>query len=195
MRQWVRKLAIAPVMALVLAVGACNDQGSEQVLGPNGQFSESLSLAEDLKAIARGEVPDLSARYNSAIIGPAGGVVYVDLHHLYVPRGAVSGPTKFEMRLTDDHSIGAILTATSVNSRGNPTGPLNNVGSAGFNGRGVYLTFSYAYARNVPSNPQSIKVVYVRDGQLVPQQTSVNRLFRTATGTVTHFSQFALAWP
>src|SRR5690606_22017644 len=133
-------------------------------------------------------------RQNSAVIGPAGGVLYVDLHHLYVPRGAVSKPTKFEMTLREDFGIGATLTATSVDSRGREIGRKNDVGSAGFN-KEVHLTFSYAYATDVPRNPRALKVVELRNGKRYVQPTSINVFFKLATGRLKHFSDYALAWP
>lgn len=188
------KLGLAPILALALTLSACSEQ-AQSPLAPSDVAVESLSLIDDLRAIAEGRIPDLSARYNSAIIGPAGGVLYVDLHHLLVPAGAVAGPTKFEIQLREDGGIGAKLTATSVNLRGEATGAKNNVGSAGFR-RPVYLTFSYAYATDAPRNPSSIKVVRIdAAGKLAAQPTLVNPFFRTATGTLQHFSDYGLAWP
>src|SRR5690606_12490589 len=151
-----------------------------------------ISLADELRAIASDRHID-RAWHAEQVIGPEGGFIYVDLHQLYVPRGAVSGPTKFTIDLSQS-IVGAELTATSVASRGRPTGRTNNVGSRGFKVP-VYLTFSYNHAYDVPLNPFKIKVVEIRDGKLIPQATQVNPLFETATGVLSHFSDYGLAWP
>ena len=44
-----------------------------------------------------------------------------------VPNGAVSGPTEFKLRVSDENLFGVELTATAVGSS-----TLNDVGSAGF---------------------------------------------------------------
>lgn len=190
----IRLMRFAAV-ALVLGVfGACADGAGVQLLGPSDGPAESLSLADDIEAIVNGLKPDLSVRTHEKVIGPEGGSLYVDLHYLYVPRGAVSEPTKFRIELRDDHKIGVSLTATSSTRSGVTTGADNNVGSRGFN-KAVYLTFSYQFATDKPDNPYSIKVVEIRDGLLIPQPTYINPFFQTATGTLKHFSDYGIAWP
>ena len=152
------------------------------------------SLIDDLRDILDGKRPDLSARTNSAIIGPAGGVLYVDLHHLYVPAGAVTGPTKFEMTLRKDYGIGVTLTATSIDRWGRESRVKNDVGSRGFRNH-VQLTFSYAYANKQPRNPRALKVVEVRNGRYYVQPSQANPFFKMVTGRLQHFSDYALAWP
>jgi hypothetical protein len=192
-----RLLGVA-ALAVTLGLGACSDAADVSLLGPGGDGpSESLSLSDDLNALIDGVVPEWTeTRSHSKIIGPEGGHVYLDLHYLYVPPGAVAGPTKFTMSLRPDFRMGASLSATSVNRAGVATGPENNVGSAGFR-KFVYLTFSYKYATDAPANPRSnIKVVEVLpDGKLIPQPTYVNTFYQAATGSLKHFSDYGLAWP
>ena len=192
-----RFLGVA-AFAVTLGLGACSDAADVSLLGPGGDGpSESLSLGDDLDAMVDGLVPEWTkTRTNSAIIGPEGGSVYLDLHYLYVPAGAVRQPTKFTMSLHPDFRMGASLTATSATRDGVVTGSENDIGKLGFR-KSVYLTFSYKYATDTPANPGSnIKVVEVLpDGKLIPQPTYVNTFFQTATGTLKHFSDYSLAWP
>jgi hypothetical protein len=179
-------------VALALLAGACSDSSPVETLAPSAP-SESLSLADDLAALENGQAIE-RASYVEKIIGPEGGSIYVDLHYLYVPQGAVSGRTKFVIKLKDDAKIGAELTATSVDYYGRPTGPTNNVGHAGFRQK-VYLSFSYEHAYNVPLNPSEIKVVEIVNGQLIPQPTYISTTYKSATGVLSHFSDYGLAWP
>lgn len=191
-RNW-KQIGLMPLLAAALWLAGCSDQGSPlaPVQQPVAQGpSESLSLKDDLAAIMEGEAPDLSARSNEAIIGPQGGVLYVSLHYLYVPKGAVKKPTLFRMELPTDGRIGASLTATSVGSS-----KTNDVGSSGFK-KPVYLTFSYAYATNPPSNPEQLKIFWEKkNGRLEAQPTTVHPWWKAATGELRHFSDYILAMP
>jgi hypothetical protein len=194
MKPTVHRFVQLVVLAVTLGLAACSDQSPVQPLTPSENLLESLSLEDDLRALANGQRPDLSVRYHETIIGPEGGSLYVDLHYLNVPRGAVTGPTKFTLRLRDDFRLGAKLTATSVDASGNPTGPTNNVGSAGFP-TPLYLTFSYQFATDAPADPNDVRVVELRNGVLVPQPTYVYPWYKAATGLLYHFSDYGLAWP
>jgi hypothetical protein len=192
MRKRISRLLGLSAVALAFVVGACSDTDPVQPLAPSVTW-HSLSIEDDLAAIENGQEIE-RASYHEKVIGPEGGSMYVDLHHLYVPQGAVSGPTKFTIKLMDDHSVGVELNATSVDSAGNPTGPTNNVGSAGFK-QNVYLTFSYEHAYNVPVDPYSIKVVEIKDGEMIPQPTYIYPEYEAARGALSHFSDYGLAWP
>jgi hypothetical protein len=187
------RLSLVPLFAAALWVAGCSDQNGP--IGPMEQPSvqgpsQSLSLGADLDAIMRGETPDLSARTVSKVIGPEGGYIYVDLHYLYVPKGAVAKPTLFRMELPADGTIGADLTATTVGSL-----TINNVGKAGFKVP-VYLTFSYGYVKNAPANPSLLRIMWKKpDGTYVVQPTYVNRQYKIATGTLKHFSDYVLGTP
>src|SRR5690606_5803061 len=99
MRNQVKRLSAVAAILLALVAGACSESNPVQPLAPSDESSESLSLADDLRAIASGRPID-RAWHAEQVIGPEGGFIYVDLHHLYVPRGAVSGPTKFTIDLS-----------------------------------------------------------------------------------------------
>ncbi len=191
-RNWMR-LGAMPLLAAALWLTGCSDQGTPlapadppAVRGP----SESLSLTSDVGTILTGASPDLAQRVNEVVIGPRGGSVYVSLHYLYVPVGAVSQPTVFRVELPGDGTIGAALTATSVGSSRE-----NDVGEAGFR-RPVFLTFSYAYATNPPADPFQLRVLWARpDGTFQAQPTLVNPFLKLATARLTHFSDYILAIP
>jgi hypothetical protein len=184
------KFLTIPALALVALV-AC----SEQVAGPlDPQQSPSFSrsLDEDQLAIANGLKPrfEEAGAFVEQTIGPEGGFLYIDLHYLYVPEGAVRRPTVFRMTTWGDGRIGADLTATSVRSD-----EINDVGKKGFR-KPVYLYFSYEHAPNAPHDPSLIQVVWVKDsGELVAQPTQVYQDHKIAVGTLDHFSDYALAWP
>lgn len=64
--------------------------------------------------------------------------------------------------------------------------------------RPAHITISYANC-DVSTVPQSVlsnlKVVYIRNGQIVEYVPTVTNLVaRTVTGSITHFSNYAIAW-
>jgi hypothetical protein len=185
------KFFTIPAVAALVALGAC----SEQTAGPleptqSPMFSRSMDA--DYYALANGMKPAFEAAgaYVEKTIGPEGGFLYIDLHYLSVPAGAVAYPTVFRLTTWGEGRIGADLTATSPWS----TTP-NNVGRAGFL-KPVYLYFSYAYAPNAPADPSLIRVVWVKPtGELEAQPTYVYPDRKTAVGVLSHFSDYSLAWP
>lgn len=183
---------IVTVLALALTFGACSDQaGTDRLLAPDQGVSESKSWKADRYAIANGQSPSFekAGTFVEKTIGPDGGFLYLDLHYLYVPQGAVTGPTVFRVTTLGNGDIGADFTATSVGSRS-----VNNVGRAGFK-RPVYVAFSYAYARNAPRKPKDMKVLWFRpDGKAEVQPTHVDTNYRYAVGTLKHFSPYGLGW-
>jgi hypothetical protein len=191
---WFNRSLLA-VLTLGLLTAACSEQGApDQIVGPASEASSSLSLGDDIYKIAQGQPID-RAEYKAQVIGPDGGVVYVDAHYLYVPQGAVTGPTLFEIKVRRDGQIGASLDATSLSAQGVLNAVKNNVGRAGF-AKPVYLTFYYGYATNFGGNPQKIKVLWIRpDGRKIAQPTYVNESYKVATGVVSHFSDYGLGWP
>lgn len=186
-----KKLATFAAMLVLGLTAACGDQG---VVAPDSQraprveqVSYSTSVEEDLKNILSGRMPDFTVRENSAVIGSAGGFLYVSGHYLYVPAGAVEGPTTFHMKLAPGNQIGAELTA--VDGQG------NDVGRDGFN-KPLTLALTYAYATNVPSDPRQMAIGWVRDdGTIEPQPTQIFPMIKLAIGQLDHFSKYVLATP
>lgn len=185
------KLLSIPALVALLALGACSEQANGP-LEPAESPEFSKSLDRDYWAIANGQTPEFEAAgtYVEKTIGREGGYVYLDLHYLYVPEGAVNRPTVFRMTTWGNGRIGVDLTATRVGSH-----RTNDVGHSGFR-KPVYLYFSYAHAENAPADPRDIQVVWVKDGgELKPQPTHVFQDHQTAVGVLQHFSDYALAWP
>ena len=185
--------SLIPTLALAV-FAACSDQPmpTEVGLAPSETTVESKSLEQDMWRIANG-LPIEHAGHNSAVIGPNGGILYVDLHYLYVPRGAVTSPTQFDMYVDSTGAVAARLEATSLDASGAPVADRNNVGRAGFKVP-VYLTFSYAHAYGI-QNAHLLKVLWARpDGKLEAQPTVVNERYKAATGVLKHFSIYTLGW-
>lgn len=183
---------IFSVLALALTLGACADQGGpDQLLAPQTEAAESRSWEADRIAMANGQSPTFeeAGAFVEKTIGREGGYLYLDLHYLYVPEGAVNRPTVFRMTTMGNGDIGAELSATRVGSSNH-----NDVGEAGFK-RPVYIGFSYAYASNVTKDPAGLNVFWFRpDGVAEAQPTQVNTRYKYAFGTLRHFSAYGLGW-
>lgn len=192
--KWTKLLTLpAAVFALGLGFSACTDQNPVAADLQVNQASAprySRSFIADYTQILRGETPDFSARDNSGIIDEDGGYLYVSGYMLTVPRGAVDGPTVFTMKLTDDGSVGAHLTATAVGSEN-----VNDVGSAGFNKR-LRLDYTYAYATSVPEHPELMRIAWRKaDGSFEVEPTYVDTEMKIVHGLISHFSEYIVIFP
>ena len=184
------KLSWIPALLVALVIAACGDQAGRgtEVVGPD-EPSYSTSLVRDYQAMKDGSAVSYAGS-TEKVIDQRGGYVYLDLHYLYVPAGAVSRPTTFRMETLGNGDIGAKMTATSVGSL-----VKNDAGAIGFR-TPVYLYFSYARATNVPSDPMKLKVgELLASGfvQIVP--TVVYPQYKVAGGTLRHFSDYSLIFP
>ncbi|HET8656813.1 MAG TPA: hypothetical protein VFL93_14920 [Longimicrobiaceae bacterium] len=191
-RFWATLLSLA-TFGFVLVMASCADQnpvGSMLNIEQPDAIHYTRSFDADYAKIIAGEVPDFTERYNSAIIDQNGGSLYVSGNMLLVPRGAVSGPTKFEIQLAPDGSIGAELTATAVGSD-----VRNDVGHAGFR-RPLTLIFTYAYANNVPDQPELMRVAWRKDdGTLEVQPSYVDTHHKMVYGQIYHFTPYIVIAP
>jgi hypothetical protein len=124
---------------------------------------------------------------NSRIIGPAGGVLYLGLHQLVVPRGAVQGFTRFTMTSKFGNNVVVDLNAVDLASGAQVTQfPLP-----------LQLKLSYLLLGVPRSQAHRLTIVWLKDnsptGAVEPVKTTVQPYQYYAVGWVTHFSQFAMA--
>lgn len=181
MSSWTRRIT-AGLLALVLAVGlgcstgesptepamqSIEGQSSELILG------DLLKAVKDLRLLSCSPQPYVS---KTQTVGTAGGVIVVGTHRLVIPSGALRSPV----------TIRAEQVTSRVNSvRFHPEGLKFE--------RPAALTMSYANC-----SPLMIlkRVVYtnelLRILELLPSLDNVRD--KTVTGTVRHFSRYAVAW-
>jgi hypothetical protein len=124
---------------------------------------------------------------NSTVIGPNGGRVSLGFHELIVPKGAVTGPTKFTMTAKFGAFTIVDLTAVDQRTRQRVTQfPVE-----------LQLRMSY-WLLPIPRNQlHRLVVVWLKDnsigGELVPVRTTYRPGDYYVVGWLTHFSQFAMA--
>lgn len=184
---------------LALAAAGC-DRSVESPTGPGGSpdallrlggggggESGSYTLAND--PLLPGLDPDnLSV---SRLIGLGGGSLSLFGHRLEVPAGAVLQPTVFTVAVLPTGSVEVYLTAINTGLLGR----VLNVGADGFR-RPVPVTLSYARSTNVP-DPSRLVVLRMngRNGLPEPLPSRVDRVARTVTADLDHFSRYAVAFP
>ena len=178
MWKWTRKSSVVLLAVVVLAVGmACT---SEENLGPStDQPSESLTSTlsatlGSLHLLSCSAQPYLAT---SKVIGTQGGTIVVGTHELVIPAGA----------LAQSVTIKAEQVSGSVNSvRFSPEG-LQFAKPAS-------LTLSYqncspllGVLKRVAYTDERLRIL-----ELIP---SLDNLFsKDVTGSIRHFSRYAVAW-
>jgi hypothetical protein len=180
-RKLVRLFSGIVLLGALAVAGSCAlDQGPTGVASTaDSTVAPDLLLGSLLRPLGLLQCRPLPAETESKTIGPNGGWLRVGPHLLVVPRGAL------------DESV--TITATiPANSRTN----LVQFTPAGLRfEESAYLTMSYAncdlLGRLLPK-----RIAYVdRDLNILYYLLSLDLLrFRTVTGKVDHFSQYAVAW-
>jgi hypothetical protein len=123
---------------------------------------------------------------NSHVIGPQGGRLTLGWHELIVPPGAVQQPTVFRMTAKLGLHIVVDLTAADrVSGIPVTTFPLP-----------LELKLSYRFFPMNAAQRDRLLVLWLKDdsptGELVPVPTIVNAQRRYISGSITHFSQYAM---
>lgn len=123
---------------------------------------------------------------NTHVIGRGGGRVTLGLHELIVPPHAVQRPTVFRMtamlgpHIVLDLSARDQGTGTEVSTFPKP----------------LELRLSYRFLPLVSTQRDRLVVVWLKDdtefGELVPVPTVVSTQQQYISGTITHFSQYAM---
>jgi hypothetical protein len=186
MSTWTRKIS-AGLLALVLAVGlgcSTGEAPTEPATQSPGMQSlegqpEELILGDLLKAITDLRLLSCSPQpyaSKTQTVGSAGGTIVVGTHRLVIPAGALRQPV----------TIRAEQVTSRVNSvRFHPEGLRFD--------RPASLTMSYS---NCSPLMLLKKVVYTNELlsilELLPSVDNLKN--KTVTGTVRHFSRYAVAW-
>ena len=223
--QWLKPAL--PALALTLWFGACSERGapSEQLLGPDqaefskggngagwggqrgGRKSPTVSETTTGKSwkLATGKLSVADSLKSEAVIGPDGGYLRTHTHVLYVPKGAVSQPTRFKIqafRSPVDASVspdsvevvvGVALKAYSLDAAGNV---LADVGALGFN-TPVYLALSYAWVSEVIPDLTQAKILWLKsttEAQLT-KTFQIDYNGKWIVSELQHFSDYAIGFP
>src|SRR5688572_10472866 len=110
------------VLIAALAVVSCGEG-----VAPTAVQTDDASLAQISSTSLSRVAGDMPVFALEQVIGPEGGSVGIDGYRLYVPRGAVTEPTRFTFASVNSGFVQVELTATSLGSTVH-----NNVGAAGF---------------------------------------------------------------
>ncbi|HEX6693403.1 MAG TPA: hypothetical protein VF035_01745 [Longimicrobiales bacterium] len=121
------------------------------------------------------------------LIGIKGGLLEVLDHTLTVPKGAVTQPTLFTMRVAPTTRVEVELKAELETKDG-----LIDVGSQGFL-KPVELELSYAHATNV-RYPSRLKIALLNDDGTIKEilPSTVDTKQKTVTAKLPHFSRYVL---
>jgi hypothetical protein len=172
-----RRLSAAVLFGAVLAFGVSCTSSDDPVSPPVEAPSESLiGLVENLTNLRLLSCSPQPYAVTTQTVGPDGGVIVVGTHRLSIPRGAL------DRRVT----IKAEQVRDRVNSvRFSPEGLRFK--------REAKLTLSY---RNCSPLMLLKRVVYVNELlrilDLLPSRD--DRINKTVTGDIKHFSRYAVAW-
>jgi hypothetical protein len=131
--------------------------------------------------------PDANGEAKAVWIGPQGGTISTAAYTLTVPANAVTKSTKFEIEPVNDGTYTVELHAYEQGLLG-----LVDVGGKGFK-KPVLLKYSYKNAVGL-ANESKLVILWVRDdGKIEVQNCDVNKNADTITGSLEHFSKYALA--
>lgn len=191
MRRKFIKMFLMPVLALSVALGACENIG-----GPGGLTGPPAGEpSRDLLGVLDGgssngftvvKTKDASLGIVTGVIGPSGGKLVLGKHELWVPKGAVSSATTFTMSRDLGSELRFSLTATKLLP--------NDVGSAGF-AVPVALVVNFQDA-TIEGDPSQLRIVWLKpDGSVQEQATDVDVIGKKAVGHLGHFSDYALVMP
>lgn len=175
-------LLAVPMLALLTACDMDAATSPEPVVAPSHDYTLNFGTYQ-LVQTSRTTF-ELS---NSKIIGPAGGVLYLGLHQLVVPRGAVKRYTRFTMTSKFGNNVVVDLTAVDLSTGAEISQfPLP-----------LQLRLSYLLLGVPRSQAHRLTIVWLKDnspdGAVEPVKTTLLPMQYYAVGWVTHFSQFAMA--
>ncbi len=181
MWKWTRKASALVLGLVVLTAGvSCT---SEESLGPSTeQPSESLigTLTNTVSALTNLHLLSCSTQpyaVTTKVVGPQGGVINVGTHRLLIPAGALDRSV----------TIKAEQVPGKVNSvRFSPEGlRFARPASVELSYRNCSLLLGVL--KRVAYTDERLKIL-----ELIPSLDLLN--LRTVTGTVKHFSRYAVAW-
>jgi hypothetical protein len=131
--------------------------------------------------------PDANGDAKSVWIGTQGGTITTAAYTVTIPANAVTKSTRFDVAPMNDGTYTVQLHAYQQGLLG-----LIDVGSKGFK-KPVELTYSYKNAVGI-ENPSKLVILWVRpDGKIEVQNCDNDKDTKTITGSLSHFSKYALA--
>ena len=179
------KLALMPVLALAVTVGACSDDATKGNLTAPEQADFARGGGKRFHKV---EVANPNAMTVTAEIDSRGGVLRADEYFLAVPRNAVRGKTTFTMEVSTD----GVVSLTAIETRGRVW---VDVGANGFREK-LTVGLSYGRSREAKASALDFKVVWLKDnGNVVVMPSLVDERARIVYGELSHFSRYALAEP
>jgi hypothetical protein len=182
-RNVISKLALSVMFAVAGLTGCQNADG---LMAPDANVPAGLASSSTNTSDSWEIVEDSTSATGgvSAVIGVEGGELTLGKQRLIVPAGAVDAPTTFRMK-KGNARLQVKLTATRETT--------NDVGSAGF-AKPLTLVFGYGNAAALPADPADVAVVWLKeDGTAEAQPTVVDTEAKTVSGTLDHFSDYAMA--
>lgn len=186
-RKWT-KFNLFSAAILSLSVWGCENlsEPTQPQLRSNGGIHAVITVVQsDGSTVVR--ETDLSAGTVAGTIDQAGGKLILGQHVLDIPAGAVDAPTLFTMNKLDADHVRMKLTATRVTT--------NDVGAQGF-AVPVKLTLSYKNAAELPNDQSLLRIIWIKlDGSYESQASTVDVQGKRVTASLSHFSDYALAFP
>lgn len=176
------------VMLALVTMLSCSPDDTDRTspLEPEVTHVEATASATSYTRITE-HPPALLSLEVSQVISLLGGELRIAGHTLSVPRGAVTVPTLFSMRVIRN---GYIEVDNSALLRG-LLGRVLDVGERGFN-RPVTVELSYARATNV-TDPTRLKIMRLNpDGrhEILPSVVDLER--KTVSAQLDHFSRYCV---
>lgn len=180
-RMWIRSATLSVILS-ALALGGCRDAAAPTAAAP----AAPLEARGGQRALQKmdGALPAFHAE---AVIGREGGALTAGGHTLSVPRGAVSGPTRFTFSSVHEGYAEVRLTATSLGSEVH-----NDVGARGFTVP-VVAAVSVGASGGMPRWSRLVLAWVRPDGSLEAVPSYLDPSSKRIVGRLGHFSQYAVA--
>ena len=172
------RLLTAPLAACVMA--ACSGSALPSSPEDGGGASVSASVSRSGEGLRLIYCKPFDEASRTATIGTLGGTIRVGPHSLLIPPGALLSPTAITARITKNDYSHSVLFSPAGLQFAVP----------------ALLTLSYDGCDR-QTLLQKLQVVYTSDnlGLILSLLPSVNEPFhKTTTGTVNHFSRYAVAY-
>ena len=182
-----KKFSILSALAATIFAAGCENIGQTTAPTLEPEPMVVMSTTGERYVVAMEWSP--SAAEVKADVGPAGGVLMLGRHSLWVSSGAVAQVTTFKIQRDLAHPLRFKLSAGT-------DGQENNIGAAGFAPGKVKLGLSYHGLRNRPTTPEQMKILYFRpDGLVEPLPSQIQIGNHVVVAAIPHFSLFGLGWP
>ncbi len=175
----IRRLSVLALGLLALGSAACDRAGTPTAPAPGAARPGLIGDVGGYTLVAAGTRQGTASV--KVVLGAGGGMLSVNGHTLTVPAGALAEPTRFTMTTVSGSSIRVALTAADAKTGA----PVTEFPTP--------LRLSLSYANAQVSNPSKLKVAWIVNGEIVAvQRSDVDRLHRTVSSSLYHFSDWAV---